>query len=145
MTKIDKKYPIAWPIVLIGFPVSILILLITVLSGVDYEKTAIGFISIMSSFLLCIIFGVVNWFFALISIPLLWSDLKGLNKLKYIIIAIFTNALSGYMFIGLWKEKKVNMLTIKHKSIFDAFSFLFYMFTFFALVIPVFITQQWDR
>tara|TARA_R110002050_G_scaffold211619_1_gene347711 strand:- start:347 stop:784 length:438 start_codon:yes stop_codon:yes gene_type:complete len=142
MSEKFKKQPIAWTISLVGLPVMIIILMINAMLGVDFEATKISFIIVISSLSLSIVFIFSNWFFALISLVFLWKDLKGIKKIKFILIAILTNGLAGYPFISLWKDRDIKIISLKGKSKSDVFSVFFFMIVIFSVIVPIFIAQN---
>jgi hypothetical protein len=64
------------------------------------------------------------------------------EKIKYSVICVFTNALSGFVMIKFWTEAGVNVFSFADNKKLDTLSFIFYFFTSVSILIPIFIANR---
>jgi len=140
LTKNDVR--LAWPISLIGLPL-ICIILVSIfgLSTSIYSNKYLYILSISGSLLL-VVFAIFNMIFSFITLSKVWVTLATKEKIKYLAICLFTNALSGFVMVKFWTESGINIFSFADNKKLDTLSFAFYFFTSVSILIPIFIANR---
>ena len=138
----NKIIPIAFPISLIGLPITCLVLIFAGGLGVSIDDSKMNYIMTMSCVFMTMIFSVTCVLFSFYTLFSFWSKFSNFEKCKYTLISLLVNVLAPYVLAKIWVSDGINPYSFKGKKIIDLFSIFFCFFIFIAISLPMFIAQH---
>ena len=139
-----------WPITLIGFLISIALVLLSALMPALFNDSQIISAFTVGAMIFLANCAVVNMFFCFATLSVFWDKLSFNQTAIHFLALIIFNLFSCYFFAKLWKEHSdVDIYSLKGKDEMDLSkplnNPLYFFFAFFCLisvVIPLFIAGQ---
>lgn len=135
----EKEFSMVWPLTLIGFPISVLLFL---MMGSVYDSGNVSYwFDLFSKILIfsSMVFAFFNFVFCLYSsifVIRYRSATFGFFSLFFSIISV---GLASYFLLSFWREKNVNIFSLKKKSFSDVFSVLFYFLMIIVVSLSFFV------
>ncbi len=139
--KTNGEVSIAWPITLLGFPISIVAFILIQLIFGNIEEGRYIYLTVMGSAFLFCVFSAFNIIFSVYTIYTFWKNINKPKKIKGITMCFIGTSFSAYLISKLWMKSSVNIYSLKNKNKLSLIAFSLYSLILMCVIFSYFLTN----